>query len=576
MTKLMMLRKKRSGKAKALTQARARRKQLRADEQDLQQQVDNCEEVTEELETQVNQNADDLAAVEDEIAALQDEIDDLDQQIADLGADAGDEEDEEETGAAARGSAGPNRAQRRAAARTAAPESRRFNCRSRCFETRAQRDAFYRNENVSAFLGRVRSRLGAMNNAAGSRRSVTGAELGIPTEVLDVLRDNVDEYSKLLKHVRTRQVRGHARQQIIGESPEGIWMEMSGKLNELNFTISEVEVDGFKVGGVIILDNYFLEDSDIALGEEILYQLGQAIGMATDKSIPYGKGKSRKMPLGFVTRLAQTAEPEDWGDKRRAWKDLHTSNVLKLNLLGETGTSFFTTLLAALAKAKTRGTQGERVWIMNEATRLDILIRSLGVDAAAAIVAGMNNTMPIIGGAIETEEFMPDYTIAGGCLEAYLSVEREGGTFDTSKDALFIEDKTAFKGTARRDGLPIFDEDFVVVSYNNTDPVTELDFSYDAAGAGLNALIITAAAGTKTGDTKLTVAGAAFESPTLVYKVGTVEHGVNAGLELDDSWTALPANTNVTAAAGVPVTVIELDADKKVVSLGVVASVPKA
>ena len=574
MLKALMLQKKRTALNAKLKALRAQRKKLAADEAKLQRDVEGSEEISEELEKQIEDLTDQQTKLDDQIAEVLDQLDDIQEKLdtieadVDDGAGADDAADEEDD---TRGRPAPQRR----SVRQAAPVSRNFNCRSRCFETRAQRDAFYARPAVADFLGRVRTMLGS-KSVSGQRRGVTGAELTIPTDVLDILRDNSDQYSKLAKYVRNRQVSGHARQPIIGDIPEGVWMEMKGALNELTFAINEVETDGFAVGGVIILDNYLLQDSDIALGEEVLYQMGQAVGMARDKAYVYGKGKDHKMPLGFVTRLAQTSEPTDWGEYRRPWKDLHSSNILKLNLASSSGADFFVPFLGALAKAKTRYTNGERVWVMNEATKIDILIKSLGIDSAAAIVAGMNNTMPIIGGAIETEEFMPDFTVGGGCLGAYLEVEREGGTFGYSDQPLYIQNKTVFKGYARYDGTPLIDEDFVLINYANIDPATEISFALDAAGEGLNALIITAAAGSKSGDTALTVAGKYAVTGKLLYKVGTVEHGVVAGLQLDDSWVALPANGNVTAAAGVTVTVVEVDDKDRAVSFGTVASVPKA
>ncbi|MBQ9685050.1 MAG: phage major capsid protein [Oscillospiraceae bacterium] len=579
MIKILALEKKRTAKQTLLKQLRARRAKLRADETELEAKLDAAEDVDDDLQQQIDQLEADQNEVDDQIDQVLQDIDDLQQQIDALeDGEPADDSDSDEDPEPASGASNKSRSAKlngRPKGARSMPKSAHFRCRSRCFSSREQRDAFYANDNVRAFIGRVRTMLGSQPGQM-NRRSVTGAELTIPTEYLEVLRDNIDQYSKLLKYTRQRDVKGKARQNIIGEVPEGVWMEMAGALNELTFTINEVEADGFKVGGIVIIDNFLLEDSDIALGEEILYQLGQAEGLAVDKSIPYGKGKTKKMPLGFISRLAQTEQPEDWGDNRREWKDLHSTNILKLDLAAAQGAAFFTPLLGALAKAKTHGTGGERVWIMNEATKIDILIRSLGIDAAAAIVAGMNNTMPIIGGVIETEEFMPDFHIAGGCLEAYLSVKREGGTLAYSDLPLFIQDKTVFKGTARRDGMPIFDEDFVLVCYNNTDPVTEMSFARDAAGDGLNALIITAAAGAASGATKLSIAGKVSEDYALMVKAGVVENGIRAGQLLDKSWTKLAANGNVTAAAGVPVTVVELDEDGKVVSFGTVSSVPKA
>ena len=58
-----------------------------------------------------------------------------------------------------------------------------------------------------------------------------------------------------------------------------------------------------KVGGFIAIPNSTLEDSDIALANEILDGMGQGIGLAIDKAILYGTGT--KMPVGIVKRFWQ-------------------------------------------------------------------------------------------------------------------------------------------------------------------------------------------------------------------------------------------------------------------------------
>lgn len=475
MLKIIMLQKKRTAKAAELKKARSRRKQLRDAETELQQQVEDCEEVTEELEQQVDENANELATVEDNIAQLQDDIDALDQQIAELEPEEPAPAEEEETDAN-RGRAPPAR---RSAA-LAAPEGRGFQCRSRCFASRSQRDAFYARSSVKDFLTRVRGMLS--QKGAPSRRAVTGAELTIPTDVLDVLRDNMTQYSKLIGKVRLRPLPGRARQQVIGEIPEAVWTEMSASLNELTFKITEVELDGYKIGGYVVIDNWMLEDSDIALGEEILYMLGQSLGKGLDKAILYGTGT--KMPVGIATRLAQAAQPAYWGENQGDWTDLHESNVKMLNLDTKSGAEFFTPFLKALVVANVKYTDGQKFWVMTEATRTDLLIKALGIDAAAAIVAGMNNTMPIIGGEIITlEDIIPDKQVIGGALGDYLLTERAGGTFGYSDLPLYIQDKTVFKGTARYDGQPIHGEDFVAVSYDNKPVTTSMSFTEDKANA---------------------------------------------------------------------------------------------
>ena len=53
--------------------------------------------------------------------------------------------------------------------------------------------------------------------------------------------------------------------------------------------------------------NAILEDNDVNLAQEFINSIGIAIAKALDKAIVYGKGV--KMPMGIVTRLAQTEKP---------------------------------------------------------------------------------------------------------------------------------------------------------------------------------------------------------------------------------------------------------------------------
>lgn len=565
-TNVLVLRKKRSLAAKKLTEARARAKKLRADEEALAQELEAVQdEIPDDLEQKIQEVTDAQTEVNDQIGELVDELSNLDEQLAaveetlDEPAPADDPADDEDTARSAR------KPRRRAAASVTGAG---FNCRSRCFASRSQRDAFYANPAVHGFLDRIRS-IGTL--AVSSRRSVTGAELTIPEQILDILRDNLNQYSKLITKVRMRNVKGHARQHIIGKVPEGVWMEMAGALNDLEFRITDIEADGYKVGGYIPIDNYMLKDSDIALGEEILYALGQAIGYALDKAIVYGLGPNSKMPVGIVTRLAQTDKPGYWSDNMGDWTDLHSSNILTLDLASKTGTDFFVPFLQAAAKAKPTYTTDGKLWLCNDATRQDLLIRSLAYNSAAALMAGLDNSMPIIDGEIITLEFIPDHQVIGGYGGEYLLVEREGGTFASSDIPLFLQDKTVFKGTARYDGQPISGEGFVAIGYANVAPTTKMDFAPDYANSALNALIVTSAKGAS-GKTVLTVAGAKSTGNPLYAIIGAPVSIVSGG-SVDKNAVNFASGGSIDAANGVGVTVVETDTDGKIISAGYIAAV---
>jgi HK97 family phage major capsid protein len=337
-----------------------------------------------------------------------------------------------------------------------------------------QRSQIVARGEVKQFLEQVRT-LGE----ASQKRAVSGAELTIPLIFLGIIRDNLHRYSKLISRVNTRPVKGEARQNIAGAIPEAVWTEACASLNELNIVFNQIEVDGYKVGGFIPICNSTLEDSDDDLAAEILDAISQAIGIAVDKAILYGTGK--KMPLGIVTRLAQSAEPSNWGKNERAWVDLRTTNIKQLNQASLTPEAFFAQLVLDGSAAKANFSTGEKFWAMNTQTCAQLSSKLVTFNAAGAIVASINGTMPIIGGDMVILDFIPDGDIIGGYGSLYLLAERAGITLAQSEHVRFIQDQTIFKGTARYDGRPVFGQAFVVININNVTPTTSVPFAPDTA-----------------------------------------------------------------------------------------------
>lgn len=334
-----------------------------------------------------------------------------------------------------------------------------------------ERDAFINNAEVKGFLERVRT-------ACKETRAVTGAELTIPDIVLDLIREKIEDYSKLIKYLNKQSVSGTARQTILGTIPEAVWTETIAKINELSFGFNQVDVDGNKVAGYIPVYDAIIEDSDINLAEVVITALGQAIGLALDKAILYGTGV--KMPMGIVTRLAQTERPADYPAKARTWVDLHTSNI-KTVAANKTGVDLFKELINASGAAKGKYSNGTRFWVMNETTYTTLISEALSINASGAIATGMQKVMPIIGGNIETLDFIPDNVIIGGFGDLYLLAERKGIVIKQSEHVMFLEDATVFKGTARYDGIPVIAEGFVAIGIKGTTPTAKMTFAEDTA-----------------------------------------------------------------------------------------------
>ena len=433
-----------------------------------------------------------------------------------------------------------------------------------------QRSAFCKREDVAAWLSAVRS-------MKGQQRAIGNADLTIPEVVLPLLHSEAARNSQLMGLVNMTSLTGTSRQVIMGAIPEAVWTEMCANINELDLGFNEIEMDGYKVAGYIKICNAILDDNDVNLASEIISALGAAIGKALDKAILFGTGV--KMPLGIATRLAQTSQPADWGAKAPTWVDLHTTNILTLNINGTSGTSFFESLiLAAIAAKPHDAANGGLFWVMNRKTHLTIMAKALAFNAAAALTAGVNNEMPVIGGRIvelETNE-LQDYEIIGGFGDAYRLVQRQGATFATSDQRFFLEDQTAFKGVARYDGKPVFGDSFVIINFNNTSPTTTATFADDYANTDIGTLTVVAAAhGSASGKTVLTVTGTEVSGTTLKYKIGDI--ALTEGQKLGTGWESLTSgSTGITAAAGTVITVAELDGKSRVIKRGQALSVPKA
>lgn len=366
--------------------------------------------------------------------------------------------------------------QKTRAARNAAPASntptnqrkdeKTMNKRAFFGLTMEQRDAMLARDDVKQFLQRARQMM-AQAQADGQTRAVTNGQLLIPEVLLPILREVATDASKLIKHVNLVHIPGKARQNVMGAIPDGVWTEMCGKLNELTFVFnSNVELDGYKVGGFVAVCNALLEDADdVALASELISGIGKGIGRAVDKAILYGTGT--KMPRGIVPRLLETEAPSGRKSTDITWKDLHTSNVIKIPV-ASTGIDLFKKLVEAAGACKHDYTDGGKFWAMNEKTHMALTIEAMSINAAGAIVTGMGNTMPIVGGVIEELTWMPDNVIVGGYGEMYILGERAGMQLATSEHYKFVEDQTVFKGTARYDGCPVIADSFVAIGLKNT------------------------------------------------------------------------------------------------------------
>lgn len=445
-----------------------------------------------------------------------------------------------------------------------------YKYRSAALATREAREKFFTSDTSKAFLERFKAQ-------GEENRAVSNVGKVIPAEWLDVLREELPGVSKLLKYVRYAKLKGDGRQPITTAIPEAVWIDAVDALNEATLGFGDVEYDCYALGAYIAIPNLYLKsDSLVDLGNEIMIGLINACGVGCDKAILYGT--NTKMPLGVVTRLAQTSDPSDQSINY-PWADLHSSNVFTVSS-DRKGADFFRELANAKKALKKKGYPAPHgiVWCMNSSTHAAVDAEAIYANVlAVGTAADGTDYMPVLKGVVEELDFIPDNNIVVGYFDFYGFVEREGAEFGYSEHPFYLKNRTVFKGVMYADGMPLVPAAFAVIGIGSTSPTTTgLSFAPDYANLDVNVLTVTAAAhGSTSGKTVLTVSGKAAEANTLKYKVGLEQPAV--GTTPDNTWESLTSgSTGITAAAGTWITVAELDASGKVVGVGFVTSVPKA
>lgn len=336
-----------------------------------------------------------------------------------------------------------------------------------------ERDSFFTRDDVKNFITQVRT-------CISEKRALTNVGLTIPDIMLPMIRQIATETSKLVKYVTVRPIGGTSRQNIMGEIPEAYWDEMCAAIKEMDLAFYNMEMDGFKVSGYFAVCNSVLEDSDISLASELINAIGKAIGKALDKAILYGKNV--KMPMGIVTSIMMTTPPAEYPKTGRKWEDLTESHVI--TGAGATGLKLFQDIVTASGIIDNDYDTGEIVWVMNKKTHTKLVAESMNVNAAAAITAGMSNSMPVIGGTIVELKYIPDNTIIFGYFKNYMLAERAGTQIGQSEHVRFLEDQTVFRGTARYDGDLAIREAFAIYGVGEAPKTNAPKFAGETEAAG--------------------------------------------------------------------------------------------
>ena len=402
----LILNKKIQERSAKLVELRADETKLKDEEKELEVALDEAE--TDEEVKVVEDSADELEKKikdkADEIAKLETEKADLEAELAEIEDEQPDNEEKEDG------------------------EKRKM---AKKVKTRNNADVMTIRESLQ--IENVRSFYQNIANAMVEKRSLTGAEKVVPTEVIDRIESKLGDYSTLINEVTVEKIGGTGRAVIAGDIPEAIWFEI-GKtaLDELEDKLDGVELDGFGLGGYVAVPNIIIENSLINLANHVEDRLAKAIAKALDKAII--KGTGTKQPLGVV------------------------ASAPVANKVTSDGT--ITDLIAKLATVDTDGTGGEVIAVMNRKTYYSQIVPKTLAVAANGVLTG-SYALPF---RVVLSAYADDNTIVFGDFKQFLLAQRSEIRVESSTEVQFTSDNTVFKGVGFYDGKATKAEAFAVVT----------------------------------------------------------------------------------------------------------------
>jgi len=277
-------------------------------------------------------------------------------------------------------------------------------------------------------------------------RAVTGGELTIPNIVINRIMEIVGDFTTLYPLVDKIRVSGTARILIDTDTAAATWIEQPAPLPTGDVgTITNVDFDGFKVGKVVFVDNYLLQDSIINLDDYVVRKIARAIAKALDLAILKGTGSANKQPAGIIPAIPA-------GNK----KDVTADNKLLVNLLKnvsliDTGDD----------------SVGEIVAVMKRQTYYNrVLEYTINVNSEGNIVGKLPNLRQpdLVGLRVIFSQNMDLDKVMFAEMSQYTLVEREDISIDRSEHVKFVEDQMAFRGKGRFDGKPVKPAAFALIT----------------------------------------------------------------------------------------------------------------
>lgn len=300
----------------------------------------------------------------------------------------------------------------------------------------------------------------AENMKKYQQRDLSGAQFAVPTEIMTVVLDLLEEH-EVLKIVDMKKVNGNARVSYFAEFPEAYWTDKAHDKNA-NQKIYTMDLDAYGVANYLAIDAYDEEDLGTYV-TQVIEALVESLSQKIESAIFSGDGSNS--PVGIKTYLNAKTKPDYYNtEKQGEFKPVNTTHVKTVEVFGG-GAEAYRKLATTLTEVKRHAGLKNMALAMTEKTYKKLELELANSDAGfnAVLVSKAEKELPLLGKVVFTEQLKDDNIVAG-YFDAYKLPVRDALKVARSTDYEFADDKVCYKATARLDGRPIFGDCFMDIT----------------------------------------------------------------------------------------------------------------
>lgn len=405
--------------------------------------------------------------------------------------------------------------------------------------------------------------------AAGSnnpRQALTNLDIGLPQTIIDNVMEDMKSAHPLLDAIDFQSVTALTK---ILVNKKGKQLAQWGPINsaitkELEGTIGSIDLSLNKLTAFLPVYKDMLQIGETWIDAYVRAVLSEAVAFALEEAIINGDGKN--MPIGMNRQV---------GDDVVVVGGVYPKKE-KISIVDLSPVTIGS-LISELAKDDVEPTKARNVdGLILIVNPFDYFTKVF--PATTYLTPNgtyVNNVLPYPIQIIQSQQLNRDEAIIGIAKKYKMGLSagsKKGGKIEYSDEYKFLEDQRYYITKLIANGQALNNNDFLFLDLSQLKPI---DLKIKLDNEELKTIVLSSAAGTNTGDTKITTGNVLNSGNSYVYKVGdsVTMPVLNQTLV---AWSKWDGTSDITAATGKTIVIAEVDGINRVKGVGKATVTAKA